>query len=463
MTEVCAEIRCKKVHPEIQAELLQHIDALVQEYESQGYSQESAIEKAILAMGDASEIGQKLHKEHKPQLEWRILFLTAAVSIFGVLLLLIPQHPGRFGGSLEQQLLFMGMGATVIFGMYFFDYTKLKQYPIIFYAGSILLIFLTLKFGSNVSGVRRFMSIGHLQFYVPGIAMVCFLLSFCGFLEKLRNKGWMGIWILLLLAMGSGVMMLLIPAMSEAVFLAVAYVVILLLAVRKNHFSAYGKIQFYSLLCLSLVVSVSVFLILIVSFPYRLERLFAFVDKGASDPMNSGWIYQICHKILVSSRWIGKANPILEGDISWVMPDNMGGFALLNLIGNYGWLVGILAILIVCLLIFHMIRLGCRVKYTFGKHLCYGCSILLSLQFICGILMNLVCFPLVNVSLPFISFGGSMYLINSCMIGLILSVWRQNKLLWPEPNKNPVCETVRKRITYKDHKLIIDFGFDETK
>lgn len=462
LSAVCAEVRCKSAHQEIKKELMQHIDELTEEYIANGCSSEEAITKAVWAMGDAGEVGKQLHKQHKPQMGWSILILTACVSFFGILLMLIPQHPGRFAGSMEKQLIFMAIGAVVIIGTYFFDYTKLQKYPLLFYGAGLLLVILCLVFGNGIAGVRRQLSVFGFSVYVPGIAFVFFVIAFCGFVEKLRSKGWFGMFLLMGLGFFSLVSLLLLPSLCDAAFLTIAYAVIFLRAVYRNRFSEHGKIHFWCLTGFSLVMGMMAVTILVLSEPYRLDRVLLFLDKGMSDPMGGGWIYMIAYKILQASHWIGKADPIPEGDIGWIMPDNMRDFALLNLIGNYGWIVGITVVVVVLLLMIRLFMLTKRIKTNFGKNLSLGCCILLSIQFVCNILMNLGYCPIMSVTLPFISFGGSLYIINAFFVGLILSIWRRNKILPADYKPDIQGEPFRSRITFADHKLIIDFGVDKT-
>ena len=117
-------------------------------------------------------------------------------------------------------------------------------------------------------------------------------------------------------------------------------------------------------------------------------------------------------------------------------------------------------ILIAATLILRMFVVSFRVKYSFGRNLSLGCYILLCMQFVCNILMNIGWFPIIRVTLPFISSGGSLYLINVFLVGMILSVWRQNRILSCDSD-NSSYTTARKRITFENKKLVIDFGNED--
>ncbi len=455
---VCGEIRYKKIHGAIQEELKLHIDDLAEEYRCRGYADEEAISKAVLSMGDAKDLGKSLNKQHKPQMGWSILLLTIAASVFGILLMCIPQYPGRQGGTMEQMLFFMALSVPLLLVTYFFDYTKFKQYPWLFYIMGIFLMIACSLIGKSVNGIRSYLGFGKINLYVPGILIVLFLISFCSFAERFRNQGIWGICKLLGLSGISLLGFLSFPCLSYASFLGIAYIVVLLKTVYSGYYTANGKRDCLILLTFFVVTGILLTIFISAVFPNRFHELFLFLGKGASDPLNSGWIYAISNKILLASRWIGHAALIPEGEIGWIMPDLTEDFALLNIIGNYGWAYGVIVILVAITLILSMFVMSSRVKYSFGKTLSLGCCMLLCIQFVCSILMNLGCFPIIRVSLPFISYGGSSYLVNVFLVGVILSIWRRNKILSSDDKEISKISESRKRITYENKKLIIDFG-----
>ena len=456
---VCSEIRYRKIHPEIQEELKLHIDDLTEQYMSNGYSEQEAVSRAIRSMGDAKELGKSLNKQHKPQMGWGILLLTIAASLFGILLMCIPQYPGRQGGTMEKMLFFMALSIPVLVATYFFDYTKLKKYPWFFYLGGLFFTIACSFIGKSVNGIRSYLVLGRINIYVPGILTVLFVISFCGFAERYRGEGAWGICKLMGLMLISLICFFTFPCSSYACFLGIAYIAILLKTTYSGYFSTHGKRECFLLLTFFAVMGMCLVIFVFTAYPHRLRELLLFLNHGASDAMNSGWIYAISNKILLASRWIGLAALIPEGDIGWIMPDLTEDFALLNIIGNYGWAYGLLVIVISLTLILRMFFVSVRVKYSFGRTLSLGCCILLSVQFVCSILMNLGLFPIIRVTLPFISYGGSMYLVNVFLVGIILSVWRRNRMISDEHHRT--SNQIRKRITFENHKLVIDFGAEK--
>jgi len=58
-----------------------------------------------------------------------------------------------------------------------------------------------------------------------------------------------------------------------------------------------------------------------------------------------------------------------------------------------------------------------------------GFTTVFAVQFILHILMILGLIPVMGVSLPFISYGGSQSIMNMVMVGLILSIYRRRNIV----------------------------------
>lgn len=68
ITRVLKEVRFRPDHKSISQELADHIEDRADWFCEQGMSQEEAEAKAVLAMGEPSDIGRELNRVHKPLL-----------------------------------------------------------------------------------------------------------------------------------------------------------------------------------------------------------------------------------------------------------------------------------------------------------------------------------------------------------------------------------------------------------
>lgn len=459
LNDVCSYIKYKGVHKEVKDELSIHIDELKDSYISKGLAEEEAEKKAIADMGNAAEIGEKLNKQHKPQTEWSLVILTAIISIFGILVIYVSSNFDNHPVSFSKHIFHVAVGVVVLIGMYFTDYIKLKKHPLMLYSAAVLLLVLCVFLGTAHAGVKRWLVVGGVTISVNPVAGILFVSSFCGFLEKYQGEGFMGILKLMLWGIGSMMLFVLQPSMSMVFVLFVAYAVLIIRAISLNHFGGNQKNQMISVLSLGGISALMTFGILISS-PHRLQRLLSFWNNGANDPIGSGWIFAMADKVRKSSDLVGKGTPLTEGSIDLVMPEITTDFALLNLINNFGWLVGIALVAIIAIFIVKMFITSNKIKNSFGFYLSLVSCVMLTVQFVINVLINFGMCPYIDVSLPFISYGGTNYLTNMFYVGLILSVWRKNNIL-PRTQRN--INTKEKMITFVDNKLIIDFGVNKLK
>ncbi len=459
VNDVCSYIKCKDVHSDVKEELSLHIDELKDNYVYGGLSDFEAEQKAICDMGSAAEIGEKLNKQHKPQIEWNLIILTAIISVFGVLVMFVSSKFDNQPISFSKYVLYVVFGVAVLVGLYFVDYVKLKKHPVVLYFIALFIIVLCEFFGTDYAGVNRFFVVGGFTVSVNSVAAILFVISFCGFLDKYRGEGFIGIVKLIVWGIGSMITFIMQPSMSMMFILFSVYAVLIIRGISLNHFDGNKRIQMISVLSLG-AMSLLTALTVLLSSPNRLERLISFWNNGANDPQGSGWIFVMADKVLKSSNLFGKGTPIAEGTVDYVMPEITTDFVLINLINNFGWIVGIVLILVIAMFIARMFVTSNKIKNSFGFYLSLASCVMLTVQFVISILMNLGLCPYVDISLPFVSYGGTNYLINMMYVGLILSVWRKNNILNGSQRNFGIKE---KMITFSDNKLIIDFGVANSK
>ena len=114
LDEVCGYIKYKGIHNEIKEELEMHIEELAESYKTRGLSEDEAIKRSIAGMGKASEIGQKLNTQHKPQTEWSLIILTFIISAFGILVMYVSSKFENQAIPFTRYIIHIAMGTVVL-------------------------------------------------------------------------------------------------------------------------------------------------------------------------------------------------------------------------------------------------------------------------------------------------------------------------------------------------------------
>jgi rod shape determining protein RodA len=97
-------------------------------------------------------------------------------------------------------------------------------------------------------------------------------------------------------------------------------------------------------------------------------------------------------------------------------------FALAALIEEWGVAVGILVVAALAYLIVQVLRVGMRADHNFEKFICLGTAMVFGIHFLlnAGSVVGLT--PVIGVTFPFLSYGGSSLLTNFFLLALVNAI-----------------------------------------
>jgi len=162
---------------------------------------------------------------------------------------------------------------------------------------------------------------------------------------------------------------------------------------------------------------------LVISSPYRLERLTTFLNPWA-DPFNSG--FQLTQALIAFGRgeWFGVG---LGGSVQklFYLPEAHTDFLFAVLAEELGLLGALLVVALFSILVWRIFIIAARalrVGSSFGAHVAWGIGICLSLQALINIGVNMGALPTKGLTLPLMSYGGSSIIVACMMVALVLRV-----------------------------------------
>ena len=172
------------------------------------------------------------------------------------------------------------------------------------------------------------------------------------------------------------------------------------------------------------------FILIIVTSPYRMQRILGFMDPWA-DPFGKG--YQLSHALIAFGRgeWLGVG---LGGSVEklFYLPEAHTDF-LLAVIGEELGLVGVtVVILLFAWVVMRAFAIGsqaARLERYFNALVAQGIGIWLGWQALINMGVNMGLLPTKGLTLPFLSFGGSGLLANCAALALLLRVDFENRQL----------------------------------
>ena len=176
--------------------------------------------------------------------------------------------------------------------------------------------------------------------------------------------------------------------------------------------------------------------LLLISEPYRLQRLTAYTDPWA-DQFNSG--YQLTQSLIAIGRgeWfgVGLGNSVQK---LFYLPEAHTDFVFAIWAEETG-LVGAMLVIGLFLFLVHRIFRVARERLAagdcFGAQLCYGVALIIASQAFINIGVSTGLLPTKGLTLPLVSYGGSSLIVCCAMIALVLRVERESRLAQAQPRR----------------------------
>ncbi len=350
-------------------------------------------------------------------IDWGLIVTTFAIIFIGLLCL---YSSARVTGLtiFYKQLIWIALGTVIMVLVFIVDYRILMYSAWPLYVLILLSLILVLVVGREISGARRWLSLGPFGIQPSEFAKIMVII-------------WMGYWSETRKHIqGYGIRELFMP-----VFLMALPVVLILAEPDLGTAGIVGFIVLIMFLLLgikqSTLIGSGVASIAILPFvwwslkEYQRLRILSFFDPGR-DPLGSGY-HAMQSKIAVGSGgFFGKG--FLEGTQTQLrfLPEHHTDFIFSVVAEEWGFMGSAMLIVLYLILITKIISLGTRAKDRFGSMLCFGIAAYFTLHIFINMAMAIGIFPVVGVPLPFISYGGSFMLMNLICIGLILNIsWRR--------------------------------------
>ncbi|TXC85822.1 FtsW/RodA/SpoVE family cell cycle protein [Metabacillus litoralis] len=409
LAEVLQFIKAKEAKSVIYKELNYHIKMSKSELVSKGISDSEAEEKAISQMGSPSELGTHFNKLYRPIFDWKLFGLFIIIISMGVL----PHiHSTVYSENLLiKQVIYIVLGILVTLIVMFIDYRKVKRFGWFFLLAALGLLFvLTFFLNTVIQGV------GHLAFFgfaISGNSLYSLFLVFWAFyFSKEKPK----LYVIVGVYLFSVFLFMRLPSLS-AVFIYSILVFTLFFCSSKSKKTIYTTIG----VLLGLVIAI-VCTFWFNTKEYQKDRLLGFLNPNEYS-QGPGYMYIKLKELLSMGGWFGNSGQaIFDNGMT-------SDFAFANITFYFGWILSGFLFATILLLLYRMIIVSTSIKDRFGKLLIIGVCSLLTIQVMYNIGMILGLFPIISMTLPFISYGLHSTVLNSILIGIVLSVYRRKHLI----------------------------------
>ena len=352
-----------------------------------------------------------------------VILLVLALVIFGCIMVYSAscysaeyKYKNQFF-FLYKQLFGVVLGIFALVFFYFLDYHLLKKFRYWILGVSMILLILVFVPGLGVQsyGANRWVNLLGISIQPSEIAKFALVLFLAYYLSEKYDKikTFKGLLPPLCIAGVLCVLVIIEPSMSVTMCLGMVTLLMLIIG---------GMSKKHTLLFSSMVAAGVPLLIL--AEPYRLRRLFAYLNPWAS-PQGEGFqLIQSLYSLgnggffgvgLFNSRQKYLFLPFAESDFIFsIIGEELGFCGCCLLMTAYFFLVWLL------------FKIGLNAKDRFGCLLACGIGIVIAVQTLLNIAVVTGSIPPTGLPLPFISSGGTSVAVFMGAIGIALNVCRQS-------------------------------------
>ncbi len=356
-----------------------------------------------------------------------ILLLLGVVMVYSASI--ATAEASRFAGNqptyfLLRQALFLGVGliaALIMFQVPLRAWQSLS--PWLFVCGILSLALVLIPgVGREVNGAKRWLSLG-LANLQPSefmkLAAVFYAADYTARKSALMHSFKKGLLPMLAVMLIVGWLLLREPDFGAFVVIASIAMAILFLGGMNGKWFA-GLF----------VLALAGFLALILSSPYRMQRIFGFMDPW-SDAYGRG--YQLSHALIAFGRgeWLGVG---LGASVEklFYLPEAHTDFLLAVIAEELG-LAGVVAVVAmftwIVLRAFSIGRQAAASERYYAALVAQGIAVWLGVQTLINMGVNMGVLPTKGLTLPLMSFGGSGILANCIALAVLLRIDYENRAL----------------------------------
>ena len=316
--------------------------------------------------------------------------------------------------NFNKQIVFAVIGLLLLFIISFFDFHSFYTLNTWIYLGGLALLVLVLLFGQTVRGTTGWFDFFGFRLQPSEIIKIVVVLVLAKYFSaasyktnQLKHIFFTGILVLIPISL-----ILLQPDFGSAMIIFIFWLAIL---------GVYGlnRKQVITIGLISLILFSFSFLFLLKS--YQKERIITFFNPNIKS-LDQG--YNVAQAIIAigSGGLWGRGLGFGSQSQLKFLPESQNDF-IFAVIGEELGLLGVCLVLIFFMALFYRLIYWIKnIDNNFGLYILLGAIILLFVEMFINIGMNVGLLPVVGISLPFVSYGGSSLIMSLILVGIVESV-----------------------------------------
>ncbi len=349
-------------------------------------------------------------------IEWPLLLLTVALVASGLLTILSATHQesAPFSSFFIKQSIWAAIGFVGLLVAMIFDYRRLHRFGYLVYAGGVGLLILVHVFGVSGGGAQRWISLGPVSLQPSELMKIALVVALATNLQR-----WAGSPRLPWSRLIAPVVLFAVPAYLILKQPDLGTVILL------------GLVAFSVLLVAGLPLRLVLLGVLVIGpalplgwqqlKPYQQRRITSFLDPQA-DPLGAG--YHLLQSMIAIGSGMVYGKGYLQGTQNSLhfLPEQHTDFVFSVFAEEWGFVGCAILLALYAALILRGLAIASKAKDNLGALLAAGLTATIFWQAVINIAMTSGALPVVGITLPFLSYGGSSLLALLISVGLLMNV-----------------------------------------
>jgi rod shape determining protein RodA len=405
--------------------------------------------------------------------EWIAVTIWSTLTIIGLFAIYsATQGPGSeflplgIQNNFFKQVVFVAISVILMILIQFSQPRLFQTIAYAFYVLCLILIIVTLFVGVEINGATSWIRIAGINFQMSELTKLATILAVSAFLSKQRDVlgerivpalvvvililiptfiiflqndtgtalvllglipimlFWSGIPYGIALLMISPVIIgyFSIIAWYWGLVLAIAFVIMIHLVQKRTWLTITS-----SIVGTSLVASVQILLYRIL-LPHQRARIEVFTNPE-SDPLGAGWNVLQAKTAIGSGGLSGKG--YLEGTQTQLrfIPEQWTDFIFTVIGEEFGFIGSAIVVILFCVLLLRLLNIAGLHKHPFAQMVTVGVVGIYLIHILINMGSAMGLLPVIGIPLPFISYGGSSYIVNTLMLAITLNLWHHHREL----------------------------------
>jgi len=367
-------------------------------------------------------------------LDWSLIVIYVLLSIIGLFAVAATTASDGvyFTSSVKRQIMWIILSYVVVAIVLFIDYRIFSQTGYLLLVLAAIILIAVLLFGPVINGSRRWIFIGQFSIQPSELAKIFFVLGFAKFLVSKRDNV-NNISTLILSILIAAIPITLIYLQPDlGTSLVLVFMLISMLFVANIA---------WKYIITAIVASVGATpIIWLMLKDYQKNRILTFFNPEL-DPLGAAYNVIQSRIAIGSGNWsfLSDSN-IFDFSLSGkgifasdsmtslkFIPAQYTDFIFSAIGEGFGFLGAGLVIVLIFLLIYRSIKIALKAKDLYGAYVVIGLASMFLFHTWVNIGMTMGLMPVTGLPLPFISLGGSSFLVNSIALAIILNIGMRHK------------------------------------